>query len=632
MSHHTFFVTDATNRVRSWTTDAAEIFGYSADEVIGQPHSMLWHSPVPVDVESADAAEPRTFQRRDGTTFGAAHRMIPLDGADGEERWLHIVHPQYTAPLVDSSDHESSIGIDDDDRQQVLRQRTASLQFEMEERRLSEVARLQLLRRLVRTQEEERRRLARDLHDHLGQQLTSLRLKLDVVREARAADASRLFDQMQAILHQIDGDIEFLAWELRPAALDEFGLDAALDKFVEAWSQQSGISARFHTDQQNPQRLPPELEVTLYRIAQEALNNVAKHSRARTVNVVLERRDAHVALTVEDDGVGFNHDGPLDGSAFGLMGMRERAVSIGGSLDIEHSGGGGTTILVRAPTSDTQPLSDQSQPIGPERSMAADSRWRLEASEPAIYERMRQLQNAVAARDEFIATLAHELRNPLSPLTFQVRLTIDRSEQMERAGTVVTPEWMRTQLRLVEQRLHRLLETLDRLLDVSRVSSGRIELEPERIDLVECVRDVVASFEAELALARCEVRLRETGAVVGLWDRLRLEQICRNLVSNAIRFGAGQPIDVCVETDGAVAVLTVRDYGIGIAADRQSAIFERFERGPEVKRSGGFGVGLWLVRSLSAAMGGSVAVESTVGRGASFVVTLPRRTDRERPA
>ena len=98
--------------------------------------------------------------------------------------------------------------------------------------------------------------------------------------------------------------------------------------------------------------------------------------------------------------------------------------------------------------------------------------------------------------------------------------------------------------------------------------------------------------------------------VTGWWDRLRLDQICRNLVSNAIRFGAGRAIHVTVEADEQTAILTVRDHGIGISPDKRDVIFERFERGPEASRSGGFGIGLWVVRSVCAAMGGSITVDS----------------------
>ena len=212
---------------------------------------------------------------------------------------------------------------------------------------------------------------------------------------------------------------------------------------------------------------------------------------------------------------------------------------------------------------------------------------------------------------------------------FQIRLSIDKAEQMERSGEAIPAEWTRGQLRRIEHRLHRLLETLDRLLDVSRLSSGRIDLEFETVDLAEVVRDVVGSFEAELAVARCELRVTTPAAVMGWWDRLRLDQICRNLVSNAIRFGAGHPIHVTVEADDADATLIVRDYGVGIPRQKQDVIFERFERGPENSRSGGFGIGLWVVRNVCAAMGGSVSVKSAVGAGSTFAVSLPRRPDRD---
>jgi PAS domain S-box-containing protein len=241
--------------------------------------------------------------------------------------------------------------------------------------------------------------------------------------------------------------------------------------------------------------------------------------------------------------------------------------------------------------------------------------------------RLRELQRAVGARDEFIATVAHELRNPITPLTFQVRLALNKTEQLAATSTPVSVEWIQTQLRGIERRLHRVLETLDRLLDVSRLSTGRIDLQGEPMNLAAVVREVIDAFEGELAVARCTLTLSERGTATGVWDRLRVEQVCRNLLSNAIRFGAGRPIDITVDADHDFATLTVRDHGIGIAADQQSKIFERFEQGVE-RRSGGFGIGLWIVRNICVAMGGTVFVESAVGDGACFTVRLPRGLDR----
>lgn len=187
---------------------------------------------------------------------------------------------------------------------------------------------------------------------------------------------------------------------------------------------------------------------------------------------------------------------------------------------------------------------------------------------------------------------------------------------------------MQSQLRRIEQRLHRLLETLERLLDVSRLATGRIDLQPEPVDLARAVREITDTFDSELAVARCKLILSERGEATGLWDRMRLEQICRNLVSNAIRFGAGRPIEIVVDGDRDFAILQVRDQGVGIAPSHHARIFERFERGLE-QRSGGFGIGLWVVKSICVAMGGSIAVDSQLGEGACFTVMLPRRTERE---
>jgi signal transduction histidine kinase len=384
----------------------------------------------------------------------------------------------------------------------------------------------------------------------------------------------------------------------------------------------------FHARPANLGRFAPEVEATIYRIAQEALNNVTKHARARAANVLLELRGEHLALVIEDDGVGLQPIAKRE-NTLGLTGMRERALAVGGSLELEPTPGGGTTVLACIPTTaGRRELLGTAGDAGDlkDTPFAADRDEPIDASGPAltaIRTRLQELQRAVAARDEFIATVAHELRNPIAPLTFQVRLALNKAEQLVSAGTPVSVEWVQTQLRGVEQRLHRLLETLDRLLDVSRLSTGRIDLQAEPMNLAEVVREVISGFDAELAVARCKLTMSVRGIATGSWDRLRVEQVVRNLVSNAIRFGAGRPIEVTVDADHDFARVAVRDHGVGIAADQQSKIFERFERAA-ARRSGGFGIGLWIVRNICVAMGGTVSVESTVGEGACFTVMLPR--------
>ena len=159
---------------------------------------------------------------------------------------------------------------------------------------------------------------------------------------------------MQALAERIDAEVDFLAWELRPTALDDLGLTAALTNFVKEWSSHYHIPADAHVTGfgSGSLRLPPEVETCLYRIAQEALNNVYKHAQAARVSVVLERRDGDAVLVVEDDGVGF--DGADVASwqgdrGIGLVGMRERAALLGGSVEFESAPGKGTTIFARVP-------------------------------------------------------------------------------------------------------------------------------------------------------------------------------------------------------------------------------------------------------------------------------------------
>ncbi|HEX9961898.1 MAG TPA: sensor histidine kinase, partial [Pyrinomonadaceae bacterium] len=208
-----------------------------------------------------------------------------------------------------------------------------------------------MLAQLVSTQEDERRRIARDIHDHVGQQLTVLRLKLEEVR--KACDDSAVCDELDKvaeITERLDKEVDFLAWELRPASLDDLGLSASLTNFVSEWSRHTGIKAEFQATGLKRRRLAFEIETNLYRIAQEALNNVYKHAKPKNVSVLLERRGDEVSLIVEDDGVGFNpKDKRNRTKGVGLMGMTERAKICGGTLEIESKRSKGTTIFARVP-------------------------------------------------------------------------------------------------------------------------------------------------------------------------------------------------------------------------------------------------------------------------------------------
>ncbi|HUQ87866.1 MAG TPA: histidine kinase [Vicinamibacterales bacterium] len=212
-----------------------------------------------------------------------------------------------------------------------------------------------MFQRLVSVQEDERRRIARDLHDHLGQQLTALRMNIEVFRLLSDLDPARIrqLERTQQLADELDRSIDFLTWQLRPGTLDDLGLEAALSQMVDNWSQRSGLDSVFRSNGINGVRLPHEVEENLYRIAQESLNNIVKHAGATRVQMLLEYCDRLLRLVVADEGCGFTpaDDVGTGGGTrrLGLVSMRERATLIGGALKIDTGPGRGTMIVVEVP-------------------------------------------------------------------------------------------------------------------------------------------------------------------------------------------------------------------------------------------------------------------------------------------
>jgi signal transduction histidine kinase len=238
------------------------------------------------------------------------------------------------------------------ERTDDLARANRSLREEIVERERAERARHDLIRRLVFAQEDERRRISREMHDQFGEQLTALGLGIRRLKEACDGQPPlrTQVEDLERVAGQIDRDVDHLVWELRPTALDDLGLGAALGNYVHDWSRRAKVPVEYHTAGLADGRLASEIETTLYRIAQEALNNIAKHAAATNVAVILERRADHVSLVVEDDGVGFDEgDSGLRGQGLGLSGMQERATMIGASVQVESGAGAGTTVLVRIP-------------------------------------------------------------------------------------------------------------------------------------------------------------------------------------------------------------------------------------------------------------------------------------------
>lgn len=357
---------DTTGDVVTWNPGAQNIFGYEPQEIIGRNSRILF---VPEDQEKGEsdremelarrtgrAADERWHLRKDGSRFYASGVMAPLyDGG------VLIGYAKIARDLTLQKQAEEELRRQHEELESIVAGRTAelaeaneALRHQMEERRVMEEERVALLQRIVTTLEDERRRIARDMHDSLGQQLTALRLKIASMKNDSHADRRILenLDRLEQLGKGIDSEVNFLVWELRPTVLDDLGLVAAIENFAREWSRHYGIASEVHTARFGKERVNPDIETNLYRILQEALNNTHKHAEASGVNIVLESRRKEIVLVIEDDGQGFEPDKvrmSRDTGGFGLIGMRERAAIIGGRVEIESSRGQGTTVFVRVP-------------------------------------------------------------------------------------------------------------------------------------------------------------------------------------------------------------------------------------------------------------------------------------------
>lgn len=228
----------------------------------------------------------------------------------------------------------------------------------------------------------------------------------------------------------------------------------------------------------------------------------------------------------------------------------------------------------------------------------------------------REAQEAVRARDELISMASHDLRGPLTTIRLQVQ-SLARGLQDERKE-------LGTKLELVGGQVDRMVHMMDLLLDISLITAGQVELQREPVDLVALVRRCAAQLAENAEAGGCELRIEARGEIVGSWDRMRIEQVVTNLLTNAIKFGPGEPVEVTIEAAGPSATLIVCDHGVGIAPEHQVQIFDRFERLHAKKGANGFGIGLWIVRRIVEAHGGQIHVDSRPGIGATFTVELPR--------
>jgi signal transduction histidine kinase len=229
---------------------------------------------------------------------------------------------------------------------------------------------------------------------------------------------------------------------------------------------------------------------------------------------------------------------------------------------------------------------------------------------------LNELREAVRVRDTFLAIAAHELKTPLTALQLQIHL-LQKSDG--RTSAARSAQQLEHAVEMIARQTTRLHALIENFLEVVNITSGHMDLDRAPVDLRQIVNDIVAHDH----LGRSGPAIVVDGQAVGSWDRVRLESVIGNLVSNAVKFGEDKPISISVSCDGSTARVVVTDHGIGIAPEEQARIFEKFERAVSERHYGGFGLGLWVVRQIVEAHGGSIRVASEAGKGSTFVVELP---------
>ncbi|XSE93955.1 PAS domain S-box protein [Pseudomyxococcus flavus] len=269
--------------------------------------------------------------------------------------------------------------------------------------------------------------------------------------------------------------------------------------------------------------------------------------------------------------------------------------------------------------------SQPGRPIGPrERTLAEELGHRVAFTieNAQLY---RKAQESIRARDEFLSIASHELKTPVTSMKLRVQ-QLARTAARQASGEMPV-EKVTAMLDVFGDQLRRLSHLVDHLLDVSRVNEPQVELRREAMDLAAVARDVTDHLRGQMRRAGSAFELVAPEPVMGRWDRLRMEQVMINLLTNAMKYGAGAPIRMEVTRVGAGARIRVRDSGVGIPLASQARIFERFERAAS-RNYGGLGLGLFITRRLVEAHGGTIRVESRPGEGATFTIDLPSEPTR----
>lgn len=232
-----------------------------------------------------------------------------------------------------------------------------------------------------------------------------------------------------------------------------------------------------------------------------------------------------------------------------------------------------------------------------------------------------ELQHAVKMRDEFMSMVAHELRTPLNTLLLDSQV---RTLQLDRGNMgAFGAEQLRKMISRDRNQVQSMIRLIDDMLDVTRMRSGRLSVRPAEVELYGLVERVVDDLSHQAEEKGVQIHLQPHPPVQGVWDAFRIEQIIVNLLTNALRYGDGKPVEVHLEADDSYVRIHVRDQGIGISEEDQARIFESFERGSDNQVAAGLGLGLYISKQLAEAHGGALTLQSRLQEGSTFTLGLP---------
>jgi signal transduction histidine kinase len=239
-----------------------------------------------------------------------------------------------------------------------------------------------------------------------------------------------------------------------------------------------------------------------------------------------------------------------------------------------------------------------------------------------------EVQRLLQLRDEFISIAGHELKTPLTPLCLQKHM-IEKIMHTRGLPEELKEQKLEAYLKMSQRQIDTLSKLVEALLDVSQIRLGRFSMKPEAdVDLVKLVREVVERYRPQWEIAHSPVKVDVLGeSPRGQWDSLRMEQAISNLLTNAIKYGRGKPIELTISSDVSRATISFRDFGSGISKADQARIFNRFERAGSIASFGGLGLGLYITRQIIAAHAGTIGIESEVGKGTTFIIDLPLSHD-----